>query len=85
MASSQTAWLTRVSVLVGAVMLSGLKIHVLTKAGSVNLMKSGLAPSEKLNRKFRTKTKKLLGLMSVSVRLFVCGVLTVSKVLTLYP
>lgn len=65
--------------------LSGLKIHVLTKAGSVNLMKSGLAPSAKLNRKFRTKTKKLLVLMSVSVRLFVCGVLTVSKVLTLYP
>lgn len=59
LAAGQTVWLTCVSLLVTAlmspVMLSGLKIHVLTKAGSVLPVKFNLARSFWQNGEFTTK------------------------------
>lgn len=70
LAGSQTAWLTCVSISCSpddAVTLSGLKIHVLTKAAGVLTMKSNLASSQRPNGKFITKTKSCWYLLLSSI------------------
>lgn len=76
LAGSQSAWPTCVPISYSpddAVMLSGLKIHVLTKASSVLLVKSNPACSLRLNAKIRTKSESCQKFLLVSFMLCISG------------